>query len=575
MDAEMKTFTAEVAVLVSGKGAGEVLFSDVPLSFWGGVDPETGDIIDRNHPLHGQCLAGRILALPAGRGSCTGSSVMMQLILNGKAPAALVFARREDILTLGVIVADEMFGQSVPVVHLGEERFEALRTVPHLHVSGSMLSAFAPISDNPEARQASAVALTPEDRAMTEGVAGEASAIAMRIILRMADVLEAQRLIDVTQAHIDGCIYTGPASLEFAERLVKAGGRVKVPTTLNAISVDQMNWQRQGTDEALARPASALADAYVALGAKPSFTCAPYLLSSAPARGEDIVWAESNAVVFANSVLGARTMKYPDYLDICVALTGRAPLSGCHISQNRHATRRIRVPQFDGIDDSFYPLLGYQLGLMSPGDIPLVEGLEDLSPTTDDLKALSAAFGTTSGAPMFHIHRITPEAGTVEEATGGRNVQILDMRRQDLAESWRRLNGAEGEAVDLVSLGNPHFSVAEFERLTELCRGRRRNPQTRLVVTAGRDTHAEIAHRGLVEPLRDFGADLIADACWCTVTEPVIPPDAKIILTNSGKFAHYGPGLTGRTMRFASLAACVEAAVEGRLARGLPAWLEG
>jgi predicted aconitase len=128
--------------------------------------------------------------------------------------------------------------------------------------------------------------------------------------------------MDVSQVHVDGCIYTGPASLRFAQMLAEWGARVRVPTTLNAISVDQRRWRDQGVAESLGVPASALADAYVAMGARPSFTCAPYLLDSAPGFGEHIGWAESNAVVYANSVIGARTMKYPDYLDICIALTG-------------------------------------------------------------------------------------------------------------------------------------------------------------------------------------------------------------------------------------------------------------
>src|SRR5690606_15440457 len=116
-------------------------------------------------------------------------------------------------------------------------------------------------------------------------------------------------LLDITQAHIDGCIYTGPASLRFARQLADWGGRVKVPTTLNSISVDQRRWRQLGVDVAFGEPASQLADAYVEMGARASFTCAPYLLDSAPRLGEQIVWAESNAVVYANSVLGARTLK--------------------------------------------------------------------------------------------------------------------------------------------------------------------------------------------------------------------------------------------------------------------------
>ncbi len=110
------------------------------------------------------------------------------------------------------------------------------------------------------------------------------------------------------------------------------GATLRVPTTLNSISVDQRRWRELGIDPTLGEPASALGDAYMAMGAQLSFTCAPYLLDSAPKAGEQIVWAESNAVVYANSVLGARTLKYPDYLDICIALTGRAPLIGCHLN---------------------------------------------------------------------------------------------------------------------------------------------------------------------------------------------------------------------------------------------------
>jgi predicted aconitase len=157
----------------------------------------------------------------------------------------------------------------------------------------------------------------------------------MQIVTEAASIYSADRLVGVTKAHIDGCIYTGNGGLAFAERLRDWGGSVVVPTTLNAISVDQRRWRTQGVDERFGVPASRLAEAYVEMGAMPTFTCAPYLLDARPQRDEQVVWAESNAVVYANSVLGARTMKYPDYLDICIALTGRAPLAGCHLDEGR------------------------------------------------------------------------------------------------------------------------------------------------------------------------------------------------------------------------------------------------
>src|SRR5690606_9047296 len=173
----------------------------------------------------------------------------------------------------------------------------------------------------------------------------------------------------------------------FARRLVEWGARVRVPTTLNAISVDRRRWRAQGVDAAFGVPAAALADAYLAMGARPSFTCAPYLLDSAPAFGEQIGWAESNAVVYANSVIGARTMKYPDFLDICIALTGRAPRAGCHLDSGRRAALALDVELPEGADDAFWPLLGYACGARSGDAIPLIVGLERSAPAPDDLKA--------------------------------------------------------------------------------------------------------------------------------------------------------------------------------------------
>ena len=211
-------------------------------------------------------------------------------------------------------------------------------------------------------------ALAAIDKSILAGGLGEGAQLAMRIVLRMAGLLGADRLIDVTQAHIDGCIYTGPGGLRFAERLAALGAQVRVPTTLNAISVDRRRWRALGVDAAIGEPASRLADAYLKLGAKPSFTCAPYLLDTAPAFGEQIVWAESNAVVYANSVLGARTLKYPDYLDICIALTGRAPLAGWHLDAGRAPSVLIELPPIENADKSLYPLLGYHIGGLAPSE---------------------------------------------------------------------------------------------------------------------------------------------------------------------------------------------------------------
>ncbi len=580
----MSAVKIEGRSLVHGRGQGPLLYADLGLSLWGGVDPFSGEVIDRHHPLSGQSLAGRVLAIPSGRGSCTGSSVMLELLLNGPAPAALVLAEPDEILSLGALVAEHVFDVQLPVLCIGHAAFAELErhTGAIARIDGERLQLFTdapdddwratPIAHN-DAHSGSIV-LSERDRAILAGEHGKAAQVAMQLVLRMAELQGARELLDVTQAHIDGCIYTGPAFLRFAQQLLDWDAKVCVPTTLNSISVDQRQWRALGIDPAFGEPASALGEVYMAMGAALSYTCAPYLLDSAPKAGEKIVWAESNAVVYANSVLGARTLKYPDYLDICIALTGRAPRSGSHLDEGRHASLLIEVEAPQQADDSFWPLLGYHVGLLAGSDIPLLCGLERSAADSDALKAFGAAFATTSAAPMFHIAGVTPEAPDVASALGGQApTRQLRVSLADLLDSWWELNGADSAEVSLVALGNPHCSATELARLAELCAGRQRHPDTALVVTCGRAVHEQAAAAGHVATLERFGANLITDTCWCMLGEPVVPPGSRNLMTNSGKYAHYAPGLAGRQVHFGNLAACVEAACTGHNQGQLPAWL--
>lgn len=345
-------------------------------------------------------------------------------------------------------------------------------------------------------------------------------------------------------------------------------------TTLNSISVDQRRWRALGVDPAFAEPASALAQAYVDMGAQPSFTCAPYLLDSAPTADQQIVWAESNAVVYANSVLGAYTAKYADFLDICIALIGRAPKAGCHLAGNRRAKLSIRVPLPGGADDAFYPLIGYHVGPIAGHHIPVICGLDSASPSHDDLKAFGAAFATTSSAPMFHIVNVTPEASSLQAALGGMPAESEhQITLEEPQQAWRELDSAADEKVDLVALGNPHFSVTECAALARLVQARQRSATTNVVLTLGRAVNAQADCTGDIAVLKAFGVKLITDTCWCMLEEPIVPVLARVIMTNSGKYAHYAPGLTGRQVHFGSLADCVDVACTGLATNELPAWL--
>ena len=570
---------------VKGKASGKLLASNQELSFWGGVNPESGEIIDRHHPLSGRYLQDTVLAIPGGRGSCSGSGVMLELLLNGKAPNAILFERREDILTLGVMIA-EIFDRAIPVVTLKPEDFHELLRFSgrYIQVEDGYISIdeSLTIPDNcsPDATNVNHVELSNIDRAFLEGTHGEAARASMQIILRMANLLGAQELMDVTQVHVDGCIYTGPGALMFAEKLRDWGGKVRVPTSLNSISIDMKSWRAQGIDPIFGKNAERLANAYMDMGARPTFTCAPYQLGSAPKLGDQVAWAESNAVVYANSVLGARTMKYPDFLDISIALTGRAPRGGPHIDINRRASVVVRlsiVQNIKDLDDSFYPLLGYHVGVQASSRIPVVVGIEFLPTNKDDLKAFGAAFATVSSAPMFHIVGVTPEATQLEAviSEGPDVIPTIDVTTEDLIWCWDKLNSAsENQTADLISLGNPHFSLKEIAKLAENCRGRVKKDHVTVIVTCGRACYGLARQAGLVEELGTFGVRFITDTCWCMITEPIIPRSDNAIMTNSGKYAHYGPGLTGRRFYFGSLARCVDAACQGGSLQGKPQWLQ-
>lgn len=554
--------------ILAGEAAGPVIATTEALSFWGGIDPATGAVIDIHHPLHGVCLTGAILAMPSTRGSCTGSGVLLDLVLTGRGPAALLFAEDEDVVTLGALIAAEMFGHGPPVLRLSPEAFAAVSAAGTARITAAAIEAGG-LTIPVLAPRTSTLVLSDHDRAMLDGSQGEATRQAMRIICAMAANQGAETLVDVTQAHIDGCIYASPANLTFAEAMADMGAKVRVPTTMNAISVDRANWQEQGVPPSFGGPAARLADAYVRMGCQPTFTCSPYLLDTAPAEGERIAWAESNAVIFANSVLGARTAKHPDFLDLCIAMTGRAPLSGVYLDGPRRAARILEFDLPDGIDESFWPLVGYLAGQLAPDRIPLLRGLARGAPTRDDLKALCAAFGTTSAAPMLHVEGVTPEAALPVSDTADR----VPVTRADLREAWSQLN-AGPEQIDLVAIGSPHASLVECRKLADALNGRPHLAGTELIVTAGREVIRQASADGTLDRLARSGVQVLPDLCWCSISEPVFPVATRAVLTNSGKYAHYGPGLSGRPVRFGSLSDCVEAALTGRLPTRLPPWLE-
>ena len=689
-----------------------MFLSDTALSFWGGIDPMTGRIIDTLHPLYNTCISHQILCIPSSRGSCTTSQVVLELILRGTAPRAIVVRDANDaVLCIGAMIAQEFFphvtSNICPIVAIGTEGYQQLlrllptdasslstpSTQPPSHLQGYVTSdghlrirnndgtvLTLPSSPSPTSLPMETTTtchdqhsdLSLEEQTYLDQSTTDAERRALKVIFQYAKLFnqstsstsmqkqqqqQQRRYIPIQQSHIDGCTYIGPGGLQFVQQLLQAGGRVKVPTTLNAVSTDRRYWSKHQVPVEYAQNANALGDAYVALGCQPTFTCAPYLLlpsfvspsdappttNSAPSVplvthttttttatsnhhgmekvppsplfGKDIAWGESNAVVYANSVLGARTEKYADYLDICCALTGIVPQIGVHCVENRiptvhidgttvfqtiqslrweHQNEDVESQSSTILDlDVLFPLLGHLCGRWSDGRVPILTGFDfDRSDwnaiiSTDHLKSFCAAFGTTASSPLIHIAGITPEAK--DPTTIQTFISTCDTTRtislQDLHETFHQFNASDNsdeDSIDLVALGNPHLSSSEctdLARIIEQVAGVPRTTDaindmlsptalssstTRIIACISRDIYAR-SNPNDIRVLHDFGIEFIYDTCWCMILDaPIIPLNPLgIIMTNSGKYAHYGPGLTNRRFRFGSMYDCIYAARYG------------
>jgi predicted aconitase len=415
--------------------------------------------------------------------------------------------------------------------------------------------------------------LSPRDREFLTGNYGPATKMAMSIIVRMAEFHRAERLLDIEQAHIDSSIYMGEAGLEFAERLAGLGGRVVVPTTLNVSSVDEHHWQEWAVPPDWAANARRQMVAYQQMGCRPTWTCAPYQVDLIPKFGQQIAWGESNAIVFANSVIGARTERYPDLLDICAAITGRVPAVGLHLAENRAGQLLLSLtdlPLALQQDDSFYPVLGHLIGKLARDRIPVITGLQ-IQPSEDQFKALGAASASSGAVALFHIVGCTPEAPTLEAAFQGRQPEeSFTVTRDMLRDARGELTTATGEKLDMVVLGSPHFSLAEFKQLAPLLERQHVHPEVKFLVTSSRAMAMLAQKGGYLATLEAFGGKVTVDTC--ILASPMLPPEIKRLMTNSAKYAYYAPGLLNTEITFGSLADCVRSAVAGRVVRDESLW---
>lgn len=419
--------------------------------------------------------------------------------------------------------------------------------------------------------------LTPEEQGMLAGDSGAATAMCMRLLVGLARAAGAERLQAVSSAHADGCLYHGVAGLDFTERLVQLGGRVRVRTTLNVGSLDLLHPGLVRADPVLATNGRRLMAAHVALGCEQTWSCAPYQTGHRPALGSHVAWGESNAIAFVNSVLGARTERYGDFLDIAAAVTSRVPFIGLHQDEARRATL---ILDFSPVSprllehDAAWPAIGALLGTHARTRVAALTGLPgdlaDGGVTEDRLKALGATAASSGGVALFHVVGVTPEAPTLD-AVRAPGATAVPVQTAALRAAHDQLSTARGDRLDAVCLGTPHFSVAEFAALaTELATGPGFSPAVDVYVSTSRGVLAEAERLGYAAAVRGAGGQIVTDTC--TYVTPVLRDRVRTVMTNSGKWAWYAPANLGIDTVLGSMPECVTSARAAKVVRDDRLW---
>lgn len=417
--------------------------------------------------------------------------------------------------------------------------------------------------------------LTDDELKMRDGHLGEAVSMAMSILVDLGEAIDAPEMVEITHVHTDSGFYLGDAGLEFVEHLAALGGQVAVPTSMNSTSFDIERCRSYGVSAQLAEKIKRLEKAHLAMGVIPSWTCAPYQDGILPKTGSRVAWSESNAIVFVNSVLGARTNRTGDLVDICCALTGRAPKTGLYLDQNRMAAIHAVLKGFPAeayADPRFYPLLGYFIGKQCGNQVVAISGIPK-SVTMDDLKGFGAATASSGATALFHMVGITPEAPTLEACLkNDTTIQTIAVSPDALKKSEALLCTAENDQLDWIGLGCPHFSYAEFTELAECIAGKKINPDIAFSVFTSRKIFGRVENTGILEKLVHTGIEVYADGCLLLYPQSLRP--SGTMMTNAAKAANYIFSQAGYKVVYGSIRECVESAVAGKIVRRPPAWLQ-
>ena len=402
--------------------------------------------------------------------------------------------------------------------------------------------------------------LTPEEERMLEGKNGKGCKLAMEILVEVGRAFGAERMVPVQSAHTVLSSYKGimDAGIEALQRFVELGARASVPTTTDPAGMDLEQWKGFKVPQKYARKQFQIVKATRALGLIPCWTCTPYLCGLLPQKGDHLAWAESSAVIFANSIMGARTNRETAVIDISAGIAGRTPYYGLHLTENRWGNILIDVQmEHMGTDD--YNIFGYFMGKKAGTKTPVITGLQKAD-RFEDYKGMGAAAAASGGVALYHIVGVTPEARTVEEAFGKNRAEesfTFSTRERDLTKN--EMCTARDGKINAVLVGCPHYTITEIKRAAQLLEGKKLRKDVQFWIYTYKNVELLAERLGYKKIIEKSGAAITSDTCM--MISPTELWHFNTIMTDSGKFAYYAPSQVQSEVVFDSIENCVKAVV--------------
>ncbi len=409
--------------------------------------------------------------------------------------------------------------------------------------------------------------LTDQEKRMLDGEMGYPIQKGMQIMTVLGESFGAERMVDVSSAHMPGAsiMLLGRAGMMFVEEMAAKGGQFRTFTTTNPTSCDDTLWEKLGIGKDIVDLQARLTAAYQKLGAITCATCTPYFTGNAPRLGEHAAWGESSAVVYANSVLGARTNREGGPTALASSLTGKAPAYGMHLAENRCGKLLVRVTRpVSGIFG--YGSLGYHVGAVAGQRTPVFTGIP-AGVSFDELKSLGSALATSGAVSLFHAVGITPEAPTLEAAFGGKKPEAdLEYTAADERAAVEHLNLEQSDHVDWVYLGCPHCSILEVRDIARALAGRKVHPEVELWVNTSTAVRTLARHMGYAAAIEEAGGLIVCDTCPAHTPsrEMAKKQGYRTLTTDSAKMAHYVAGEVGFPTHYGSTEKVIAAALSKR-----------